>query len=229
MRGVVFDLDDTLYLERDYVRSGFQAVAGIVAGEMGHAPAEIFESLYGMFEEGVRGDTFDRLLQEYPRIASRYLPQDLVRFYREHEPVIALRPGAGEILDELRGQGIRCGIITDGLRNSQQRKLEALPLGPHRIDPAIVTDTWGRDYWKPHPRAFEEIATGWEGESSELVYVGDNPTKDFLAPRRLGWRTIRIRSLGQEHFGEENPSAEHAADVEVEDVPGLARALRALG
>ncbi len=229
MRGVVFDLDDTLYLERDYVRSGFQTVAGIVAAEIGYRPGEIFESLYGMFEGGVRGDTLDRLLQEYPRIASRYRPQDLVRLYREHEPAIELCPGAGEILDELRGRGIRCGIITDGPRNSQQRKLEALPLGSHRIDRAILTDAWGRDYWKPHPRAFQEIAIGWGLSSSELVYVGDNPAKDFLAPRRLGWRTIRVRSSGQEHFGEENPSAEHAADVEVDDFSGLAAALRGLG
>ena len=228
MRGAVFDLDDTLYLERDYVRSGFQALARIVAGESGYGSSEIFEYLYGLFEGGARGDTLDRLLEGYPRIASRYRAEDLVRLYREHEPAIELCPGAGEILDELRRLDIRCAIITDGPRKSQQRKLEALPLGPHRIDRAILTDAWGRDYWKPHPRAFQEIAIGWGLSSGELVYVGDNPAKDFLAPRRLGWRTIRVRSSGQEHFGEENPSAEHAADVEVEDFSGLARELRAL-
>ena len=96
MRGVVFDLDDTLYLERDYVRSGFQAVAGIVSREMGHAPGEIFESLCGMFERGVRGDTFDRLLQEYPRIASRYdsrsRTRNRVASRRRRDPRRASRP-----------------------------------------------------------------------------------------------------------------------------------------
>ena len=30
-RGIVFDLDDTLYLERDYVRSGFSFIADLMA------------------------------------------------------------------------------------------------------------------------------------------------------------------------------------------------------
>ena len=225
MKGVVFDLDDTLYLERDYVWSGFRAIDKIVTDELGYAPGEVFEYLRDLFERGVRGDSLDRLLEKYPRIASRYDLSDLVRLYREHEPVIELRLGAGKILDALRRSDIRCGIITDGARNSQQRKLDALPLGPHRIERAILTDIWGRDYWKPHPRAFEELAIGWGLSSSELVYVGDNPAKDFLAPRRLGWRTIRVRSSGQEHFAAGNPSDEHAADVEVEDFSGLAREL----
>ena len=225
MKGVVFDLDDTLYLERDYVRSGFQAVARTVADEFGYAPREVFEYLHGLFERGVRGDSLDRLIVKYPRVASRYVVNDLIQIYRDHEPEIELCAGAGEILDSLRRSDIRCGIITDGSQNSQQKKLDALPLGPNRIDRAILTDAWGRDYWKPHPRAFEEIAAEWGLSSIELVYVGDNPAKDFLAPRRLGWRTIRVRSAGQEHFAAGNPSDEHAADTEVEYFSGLEREL----
>ena len=125
----------------------------------------------------------------------------------------------------LRSRGVRIGIITDGVRAGQQRKLEALPLGADRIDRAILTDAWGREFWKPHPRAFEEIEKGWQIPAEELVYVGDNPAKDFLAPRQLGWHTVRLRTAGQEHFSAEGPSEAHAAELEVENFSGLANEL----
>src|SRR5438105_4418137 len=61
VEGVVFDLDDTLYLEREYVRSGFLYVASTLHGKGGVHQAEIFESLWGLFEVGIRPNTFDRL------------------------------------------------------------------------------------------------------------------------------------------------------------------------
>ena len=38
-------------------------------------------------------------------------------------------------------------------------------------------------------------------DAAECVYVADNPTKDFAAPRALGWHTVRIRRPGGLHAG----------------------------
>ena len=57
---VTFDLDDTLYLERDFVRSGFAAVGAWLATERG---VRGFEACaWRLFEAGRRGDIFDRVL-----------------------------------------------------------------------------------------------------------------------------------------------------------------------
>ena len=65
---IVFDLDDTLYAERDYVFSGFRAVA--VWGErcLGFPSDQIYAELVERFEHGSRRNTFDDWL------ASRGLP-----------------------------------------------------------------------------------------------------------------------------------------------------------
>ena len=47
------------------------------------------------------------------------------------------------------------------------------------------------------------------------IYVGDNPAKDFVTPRRLGWQTVRLRVHGQLRFTEEPPSPAYRAAVEV--------------
>lgn len=63
---VVFDIDDTLYLERDYVRSGFLAVEGIVAERF--AARGFADQAWAAFERGVRGTIFNECL---PNAASR--------------------------------------------------------------------------------------------------------------------------------------------------------------
>lgn len=86
IRGVVFDLDDTLYLERDFVKSGFLAVAAVVASAVGSQEEEIFSFLWNLFQAGVRRDTFDRLLQAYPEARRSLEIEDLVTFTESTRP-----------------------------------------------------------------------------------------------------------------------------------------------
>ena len=51
-------------------------------------------------------------------------------------------------------------------------------------------------YRKPHPFAFEQMSARLGVSPSACVYVADNPLKDFIAPNRLGWRTVQIKRLG---------------------------------
>jgi len=53
----VLDIDDTLYLERDYVRSGFCAVGRWLAEHQN--VEDFFERAWALFEAGARGNIFD--------------------------------------------------------------------------------------------------------------------------------------------------------------------------
>ena len=53
--GVMLDVDDTLYLERDYVRSGFEAVAEWCRDEWG--VADVGERAWALFLGGRRRTT----------------------------------------------------------------------------------------------------------------------------------------------------------------------------
>ena len=209
--GVVFDMDDTLYLERDYVRSGFRAVAAAVADQTGVSKGDAFALLWGHFEAGTRGTTFDELLARYPEIGASFTVPDLVTVYREHAPTIELLPEIEALLLELRAQGVPLGVITDGPYVSQRAKADALRLEDY-TDSVILTDTWGKDFWKPHPKAFEEASRALGLPPENLIYIGDNPSKDFNAPAQLGWQSVRLRLREQlrfEHgYGEFRPTKE---------------------
>jgi putative hydrolase of the HAD superfamily len=218
-RGVVFDLDDTLYLERDYVRSGFQHVAGLVAtsGEEMH---ELAAWLWRAFEDGVRGDTFDRLIATHPELAGRVTPAELVAAYRGHPPSISLLPGVTDLLGHLRARSQRLGVLSDGPLASQHQKAEALRL-EEWFDPILFTGSRPEGFAKPGVLGFEWIASRWRLPNAELAYVADNPLKDFVGPRRLGWLTVRLRIPQQLRFALEPVGDGDQADVEIADAASL--------
>ena len=90
-------------------------------------------------------------------------------------------PDAERALGRLQVRGVRLGLITDGPLAAQKAKVEALGL-PDRFDVIILTDERGRDFWKPDPRAFREMADRLFLDPKSCVYVGDNPEKDFTGP-----------------------------------------------
>ena len=213
IKGIGFDLDDTLYPEAAYVRSGFAAVAAAV-GESPGQRAELEAWLLEAFESGVRGDTFDRMLRRFPDLAGRVSIPGLVELYRQHDPAIGLDVEAAAVLSELISAGVRVGVVTDGPTAMQAAKVRALCLD-RWCSPIVLTDALGAGMGKPNPAAFELVAAQWGLPVDELLYVGDNPLKDFVGPRRLGWATVRLRRPGQLHADAEPRSQEFAPDHQI--------------
>lgn len=196
-RGVVFDLDDTLYLEVSYVKSGFRAVARKIGEAVETVSADkIYSFLWENFEAGRRGDNFDQLLTRYLDVARVFSITDLINCYRDHYPDISLLPEATEVMKFFRKKGVKMGILSDGIRKSQELKIDALGLR-NLVDSIVLTDVWGKGWWKPNPRGFIAIADQLRSFHEELCYIGDNPEKDFRAANSLGWLTIRLRMPGQ--------------------------------
>jgi putative hydrolase of the HAD superfamily len=196
IRAIVLDLDDTLYLERDYVRSGFNDVAAYLEDRGLANSAEIFAFLWAGFEAGERRHAFDSLLRRWPQIGRVEDVEALVARYRQHFPNIKLREPAA--FADLMALDLRVGLISDGWPPAQRAKLDALGI-KSSFASKVLTGDWGGRYGKPHHRAFTTMEQELSLSSSELVYVADNPTKDFIAPNERGWLTWRIRMPGQLH------------------------------
>lgn len=216
---LVLDVDDTLYLERDYVRSGFIAVGCYIRHEFA---GEGFDAAcWELFERGARGTIFNDALHRIGLPDERPLIQALVEVYRTHTPAIELLPDAQALLETARARGIAMGVISDGPLAAQERKVRALGLDSW-VDQIILTDRWGREWWKPHVRAYTELEHHFGAGGPDCLYVGDNPLKDFLAPRRLGWQSVRIRrELGLN--AQEEAAADSRPDTEWDDLTELAR------
>jgi putative hydrolase of the HAD superfamily len=214
-------------MERDYVHSGFDAVARWAEKALGVPHASGYSRLIALFERGVRGSTFDDWLSEEGIEAAGAIEQ-MVEIYRKHEPRIAAAAGVEELLVRLHRR-YALGLITDGATAVQRGKLRALGLEA-LFDATLVTDELGlgRSGWKPSRAPFEEILGRLSVAPADAVYVADNPAKDFIAPRALGMRSIRLRAPGG-IYGSLAPATQaHASDLEIASLDALESALEQL-
>ena len=221
MKAVIFDLDDTLYPESAYVLSGFRAVAGWCEDTLQLPAAQALEALEDLFHQGVRGDTFDRLLGRFDQPS--HLVPEMVQVYRGHTPSIEAYPGVPSVLEQL-GSRYRMGLITDGYAEVQRKKLSALGLAAF-FQAIVFSDDLGRACWKPAPEPFHRALELLETEPSDAVYVGDNPTKDFLGARRAGLATIQIQWPGAEYAHLSPATPEHAPDATIPAIGDLVQIL----
>jgi putative hydrolase of the HAD superfamily len=201
----VLDLDDTLYLEKDFVCSGFKAVDRWLSE---NTPIRNFyPSAWTLFEAGSRNNIFELVLEQRGYTNDPDLIGRLVNIYRRHTPRITLQPDAEAFLGRIEKK--KLALITDGYSETQWNKIMALKLNQY-IGKIIVTGDWGTDYWKPHPRGFIEISNGYD--KAACVYIGDNPQKDFISPRHLGWApSVRLRRVGSLHY--EKPTPPHCQEI----------------
>ena len=177
---VIFDLDDTLYSEKDYVKSGYRAVAKLLP-EVDDAA----DQLWGAFTRSQ--PAIDTVLADTGLTERKAA---CLKAYREHTPDISLYPGLKELLEALRAKKIPIGILTDGRPEGQRAKLEALGLYA-LADEVIVTDELGGPLFrKPCDIGFRILQRKLGIPFGELLYVGDNPTKDFQAPKALGMQYL---------------------------------------
>lgn len=213
---LVFDLDDTLYLERDYVWSGFNAVGRWVAAEL-DIP-DFAKCAWKHFEQGNRQNTFQAALEEIGREAPPEVIDRMRAVYRDHQPNIRPLGDAIACLSTFKSKAV-LALITDGAAVRQRAKCESLGI-MNEFHSTVFTGDWGSGFYKPHPRAFRAIQARFANSARRFVYIADNPLKDFEAPLRLGWDTIRVRRPQGLHFEVEAPEG-GVARLEIPDLGQL--------
>lgn len=186
---VVFDLDDTLYPEREYVYSGFAAVAAEFAATL-PGVTDLEARLRSQFDADPAGRTMDIVVQSLAINDPQALVEGMLGVYREHRPRIRVFDDAPGCLAACRQYG-KLALISDGRLEGQRAKLDALGIAP-LFDCIVLTDRWGKEFWKPHPRAYEHVEAALGCAPEQCVYVADNVRKDFVAPNARGWRTVRV-------------------------------------
>lgn len=190
IRGVIFDLDDTLFSEKEYIKSGYKAVSEYLNGDFE-------DTLWNAFENGE--PAIDVLLKEIGRLGDK---ENVLEVYRNHIPDIHLYEGVVDLIHSLKQKKFKVGIITDGRPEGQKNKIHALGLDD-LVDDVIITDELGgKQFRKPCDIAFRIMQLKWMINASEIVYVGDNISKDFRALIQLGMRGIFFRNIDGLYYKE---------------------------
>lgn len=178
----IFDLDDTLYSEKEYIKSGYRAIEN-KCGEI----ENMAQKLWIAFEENKI--PIDTVLKN-ENVFSIQKRDEYLNVYRANFPDIHLYSGVPEMLKNIRSQGIKIGIITDGRPDGQRLKLKALGLYDLVKNIIITDELGGETFRKPNETAYRIICEKLNVPFNRTVYIGDNPNKDFIAPEKLGMKSI---------------------------------------
>ena len=181
-RCVAFDLDDTLYDEIDFVRSGFAAAAAVIVERFGFdGRAQLEERLASRRLDGAFQSVLDAA--GLPPTAMELM----LAAYRLHVPTLEMPRELHVALIALRERDGAVACITDGRSVTQRHKLQALGLAGI-LDPVLISEETG--HGKPDAHNFREVMR--RVEAREFWYIADNPAKDFVAPNALGWMTVAV-------------------------------------
>ena len=86
---------------------------------------------------------------------------------------------------------------------AQLQLKKALETVAEIFDYIILTEELGREFWKPHPKSFEIMLEKFNVEVENVLYVADNPKKDFFIKNALNLKTVRILRDNQIYKDEE--------------------------
>ncbi len=188
LQGLIFDLDDTLYLQSDYKRSGFKAVADWLAEHYQLDPERTISVLEDILKE--KGPSYPNMFDDFVvrRSLQPGLARKLVAVFIDHRPQITCFPGVHDMLDRLRGR-YRLGLLTDGRESSQKKKVAALQLR-NRMDAILYSADMKSN--KPATCLYRWFEERFALPGAQLAYIGDNPLKDFRGANQCRWLTIRV-------------------------------------
>lgn len=220
MKAIIFDLDDTLYNEKDFVYGGFKEVALYLENKYKINNDKIYNHMIEILRSEGRGNIFNRICDEF------HFNEDilkLVEIYRNAKPNLRLYEDAESFLKH-NARKYKLGLITDGLYYVQWNKIDLLNIQKY-FDEIIVTDDHGKDFWKPSKGPYIRMSQVLNIPFDKMVYIGDNPNKDFYAAKKLGMLTIRIIREEGDHmkvFLEE----EYEADFKIKSLDEVEKILQ---
>ena len=204
---IAFDLDDTLYKERDYVLNAYLKILQRYAGEVCRASENCD---FGEFakNEDVISLCQNFLAHEKPYEAFDYLAahlpgtdvEEMKAIYRSGDIPLKDTEGACDTLAYLKDKGYTTAIITDGFSQRQRRKISALGI-EHLIDHILISEETGYDKTSAIPfRRLQEKCP----DAKRFVYIGDNPAKDFYHPNTMGWDTVMVFDAARRNIHPQN-------------------------
>ncbi|MBI9017506.1 MAG: HAD family hydrolase [Phycisphaerae bacterium] len=201
---LIFDMDDTLYDEINYCRSGYRVISHAISAMLAPgtqrtvSSAEIFDFIWNQFQNGDRSRIFNDTLDNFYIPYDSKVITDLVKIYRDHSPIISLDPADADILTQLRGK-YKLALLSDGFLPAQQLKADALGLDKY-FDMILFTESIRRDAWKPSPLGYQKILTDLNITTNCWAYIADNETKDFIYPNAAGATSIKLNRPNKVHI-----------------------------
>jgi putative hydrolase of the HAD superfamily len=230
IKAVIFDLDDTLYLEGDYVRSGFTAIAQWLVSKNPRRDGRSLKWVLMDYEWDLWNEFNTDPEHAFEHYAQKWLnknpnsgmfPEELAgmmtEIFRSSQPEIQPCADVTKTLTRL-SQHWKLGLLGDGEPTRGQQKLDHLGIA-HFFSKVMFAGS-NPAWQKPSSDGYGVMIDSLACRAAESIYVADDPTRDFDGPCELGMRTVRVRRPGSRCEAQE-PAPGAEPEVTLTNLIGL--------
>jgi putative hydrolase of the HAD superfamily len=197
IKAILFDVDNTLidFIDMKRRASGAAARAMVNAG-LQDAPEDLADRLFAFYmEHGIESnDAFEEYLkQEHQTVNYRILAAAVNAYLKEKYLHLKAYPGVADTLRELKRQGFKLGVVSDGFRLKAWMRLNEAGLDSY-FDAVVTYDDTGKR--KPAKEPFLLICDQLDVKPEECLMLGDWPERDVQGGRLAGMKTC-LAKYGQ--------------------------------
>jgi putative hydrolase of the HAD superfamily len=205
---IVFDLDDTLAPEIEFLESAFKEISSQIDVNNN----KLFSQMLMQYHN--KENVFQNLQKQYQNISI----SQLLDIYRNHIPHYKEKTKIKikKLLLDLKAKGYFLGLITDGFSVTQRNKIKALDIDA-LFDMIVISEEYGTE--KPNKVNYKVFH---KFETNEYYYIGDNISKDFLTPNKLGWISICLLDNGKNiHLQNFNKEYKYLPQIKINKLANL--------
>ena len=190
MRGVIFDLDETL-IDRSLAVTNFADL--LWAEYLSHqesSPASFIDKVHALDGHGYTPrEMFFELMWEN---LSDAVPSKLVieeSFYEQVWETPILADGVIDCLSLLHKDQIPLAIVTNGSTMAQEAKIKHSGIQDYFMA-IVVSEEFGVK--KPDPSIYEEAASKLYVNPKDCWFVGDHPVNDVWGSKQVGYHSAWV-------------------------------------
>ena len=217
IKAVVFDLDNTLM---DFMKmktlSCEEALSAMIDAGLEIDKKTALKKLFSLYDEyGIEfHEAFQVFLKnELGKIDWKILASGVNAYRRVKESFLAPYPHAKITLIKLREMGLRLGIVSDAPRIKAWLRLTGIGIADFFDEVVTLDDAKGK--YKPNILGFRLITKKLDVMPEDVVFVGDNPSRDIKGANKAGMITVLAR------YGEwkmQGKAKSEKADYEIDDI-----------
>lgn len=199
MISLIFDLDDTLYFQKDQFLKTVEQTGYLKElkqiEELYVFFQEASEWTYKLQDEGqltLEEMRILRVIEAYKQLGIQLDEEKALHWqesYEINQQNIQLNPSMKELLIYCYEQNVQLGIITNGPSKHQRMKIEALGLSQWFPEEHILV-SGDMGISKPNKAIFTTLEKKLMRQTKEYYYIGDNYDNDVVGSLNMGWQPI---------------------------------------
>lgn len=185
IKGVIFDLDNTLYDENCYFFEVFSIFCDKYKLDLNKIKS-IFTDEFKLKSSDYFGDILKKI-----SFYSLQKQNEMFEIYQNINCYLSLYKNALELLNFLQQKAIKTAIITNGDIKAQQNKIKLLNL-QNKIKHIVYAREFGKECEKPNSVSFLKALEMLNLKASEVIFVGDNPKTDIVGAKNTSIKAYRF-------------------------------------